>query len=250
MSLQYGQVIEGIGSAELAGVDEAHEDAQRSLPLAAPVVHAKMAAISLGRISEEPAVDPQADNDIAGAIAAIQRGERVTFERMAELFYDEYRRTAHDMMEWEPASLALDPLAAVNQVLDPFMTQDLRRLPCCEAYKRLNIAAVRTTRRVLVEDARRKKAAIQARDKDRVPLDDNPVSLEPFEVFLIDIDEVLSELDRVHKQQSLVLELWFFGDLSAREIELHLDLAGGVVESDIRTTKALVRARHLGERSS
>ena len=174
-------------------------------------------------------MNTKAENDIAGAIAAIQMGERLAFERMAELFYDEYCRTAHDMMEREPVSLTLDPLAAVNQVLDRFMTLGLQRLPYCEAYKKLYIAAAHTIRRVLVDGARGKQATIRAKNEDRVPPDDKPASLEPFDVFLMDIDDVLSELARVNKQQSLVLELWFFGDLSVREIELHLDLAGGVV---------------------
>jgi len=79
-------------------------------------------------------------------------------------------------------------------------------------------------RRILVEDARRRMTLRRGCDWARIPLDELHVASDATPETLISLHEALNELSTLHPIESQVVQLLFFGGLTAAEAgeTLHL----------------------------
>jgi RNA polymerase sigma-70 factor (ECF subfamily) len=87
-------------------------------------------------------------------------------------------------------------------------------------------------RRVLVDIARKRQTDRRGADAIRVPLDDVDAAVPPREADLVAIDLALERLAALDPRKAQVVELRFFGGLSADETAESLGVSVRTVHSD------------------
>jgi RNA polymerase sigma factor (TIGR02999 family) len=105
----------------------------------------------------------------------------------------------------------------------------------------LGIAA-RAMRQILVDHARRRKAAKRGKGESFVTLGDHADERSPDADTLISVDEALARLAAMDARLAKVVELRFFGGLSEEEIARTLDVTTRTVQRDWVKARAWLHA--------
>lgn len=98
--------------------------------------------------------------------------------------------------------------------------------------------AAQTMRRLLVEDARRRRAAKRGGALSVVPLDESVHGLPDEAVDVLALNDALDELARVDPEKSRLVELRFFGGLSNEELAEVLNVSVSTIEREWRVARA------------
>lgn len=150
------------------------------------------------------------------------------------LVYAELRRIASRRLRAERDDHTLQPTALVNEAWLRLM-----QLHSLELQNRVHFFALaaQAMRRVLVDHARRRRAARRGIDVDHLPLEDDLPSPMPPDR-LIALDEALDRLAALEPRHARVVELRYFGGLSVDEVAAMLGVSSGTVKRDWQTARA------------
>ena len=161
------------------------------------------------------------------------QGDGVAASTLVPLVYKELRRLAHHHLESERPDHTLQSTALVHEAYIRLVAG--RRV---ELQNRAHFIAVasRLMRQILVDYARTRRA--NKRDGGcRITfeyLDALPVQGD---AELVALDEALDELSRIDERQGKVVEMKFFGGLSAPEISRALRISRASVDRDWATAR-------------
>jgi RNA polymerase sigma factor (TIGR02999 family) len=97
-------------------------------------------------------------------------------------------------------------------------------------------------RQILVDYARRHKAAKRGAGATLMSLDDVQAASNPRSVDLLALDEALAKLAEVDPRKARAMELKFFGGLEMAEIASVLHISIKTVEKDVRLGAAWLRS--------
>jgi RNA polymerase sigma factor (TIGR02999 family) len=161
--------------------------------------------------------------------------------RLMALVQGELRRLAASYLRRERAGHTLQPTAVVNEAYLRLMPQ--RRVHWANRAHFFSIAA-KMMRRVLVDHARRKRAA----KRDAPPGDPTRLSrvADPAgrnDVDVISLHEALSDLAQLDARQAEIVELRFFGGLKIDEVAAALGISAATVKRDLTTATVWLRHR-------
>jgi RNA polymerase sigma factor (TIGR02999 family) len=157
-------------------------------------------------------------------LAKLQTGDAQALHAVFPLVYNELRRVAHRYLRNERADHTLQSTALVHEAYLRLEKQG------GEFKNREHFVAIcaQLMRQILVEYARSRKA--QKRDGGfRLSLSDGVPGKAP-SVDMIALDDALSELAKLDRQQSKIVELRFFGGLSIDETSRVLNLSPATVK--------------------
>ena len=162
-------------------------------------------------------------------------GEQRPMDRLLPLVYDELRRVAHRQLGRERAGHTLSTTALVHEAYLRLVDQTRARW-----VDRAHFFAVASgvMRRILVDYARRFRAAKRGGDAQHVDLDRAEVSLEQRSELLIDLDEALGRLAALNPRLSQVVEYRFFGGMTEEETAEALGVTDRTVRRDWIKAKA------------
>ena len=150
--------------------------------------------------------------------------------------YDQLRRIARSYMEREAPGRTLDPTALVHEAF-------LRLTDHATANAgHFRAAAATAMRHILVDEARRRGAARRGGGALRVTLIDSMVATAP-DIDVLALHESLAELEKLSTRRAKVVELRFFGGMSAAEAAEHLGIAVRTAEADWYVARAWLRRR-------
>ena len=153
------------------------------------------------------------------------------------LVYEELRRIARLFFRSQ-AAVTLQPTALVHEVFLRLAGRDAR---FADRTHFLSVAA-RATRQILVDQARRRHAQRRGGGAVRVTLTDAaPQPTGPDPVDVLALDEALQRLAVLSPRQARVMELVWFGGLSAAEVAAALDVSVSLVEKEGRMARAWLR---------
>ena len=186
---------------------------------------------------EADAAHEAAERETAAALDMLRRGAPEGMGQLIPLVYVELRRVAHRQLAAEPAGHTLSTTALVHEAYLRLAEQT--RTEWTSRAQFFGIAA-RVMRRVLVDYARRHRAARRGGAGLR------PVSLEDAEVGddadalivaargdeLLALDEALERLAAVDLRASRVVECRFFGGLTEAETAEALGVSQRTVAGD------------------
>jgi RNA polymerase sigma factor (TIGR02999 family) len=165
-----------------------------------------------------------------------RRGDADAMERLVRVIYAELRRMASGLMHFERPGHTLQPCDLVHEVLmRPLEVDTMAEVP---NHHCLFAAAAKAMCHVLIDHARRRRARKREGTRVRVPLDE---ALAYFEEQHLDVEAVHEALDRLalqHARPAQVVELRFFGGLTAPEVAEILDDSVTTVEGDWRFARA------------
>jgi RNA polymerase sigma factor (TIGR02999 family) len=181
------------------------------------------------------------EHDLTGLLQAWRAGDEKALEKLTPLVYSELHRAAANYMAGERSEHTLQTTALINEVylrLGAFQQVDWQNR--AQFY---GICA-QLMRRILVDFARSHRSQKRGRGAPALPLQEALiVSREP-DGDLIALDEALTELAAKDSRKCRVIELRFFGGLSAKETALVLQVSIETVMRDWRLAKAWL-LRHI-----
>jgi RNA polymerase sigma factor (TIGR02999 family) len=160
-------------------------------------------------------------------------GDEAALDALVPLVYRELRQVAHRYLRQERRDHTLQSTALVHEAYLRLKKQGKQEL---ENRAHFLAIAAQLMRQILVEYARRRKAA--KRDGgERLMLDDGSELFRKRSVDLIALDDALKELARLDARQSRVVELRFFGGLSTEETAAVLGISSATVKRDWATAR-------------
>lgn len=164
-------------------------------------------------------------------------GSREALDRLMPIVYDELRRQAARYLKHERQGHTLQTTALVHEAYVRLIDQAGVRW---QNRAHFFAIAAELMRRILVDHARKRRAAKRGGDGVRVTLTEAVPAAE-FNLDLIAVDEALTKLAAVDEQQARVVELRFFGGLNVEETAEVLGISDRTVKRDWSVAKAWIR---------
>ena len=179
-------------------------------------------------------------HDVTGLLRAWSAGDEQALDRLAPLVYAQLRRMARRYMSGEKPGHTLQSSDLVNEAYIRLL--DARQVSWQDRAHFFAVSA-NCMRRILVDFARsRHRVKRRGRSAeialDALSLDELPaVSAQPSSALLA-VDEALQALAAIDERKGRVVELRFFGGLTAAETAVVLDVSEETVLRDWKLAKA------------
>jgi RNA polymerase sigma factor (TIGR02999 family) len=172
---------------------------------------------------------PTASQRLTSVLQAWSAGDSEAAAELAKLVYPELHKIAQRCFQNERPGHTLQPTALVNEAY-----LRLVRLRNIRWEDRTHFFAVsaRFMRRILVEHARKRPRA------ERVELTEDTLISGVLDPDLVALDEALSALAQVDSRRAQVVEMRFFGGLTAEETASVLRISAPSVHRDWSLAKA------------
>jgi RNA polymerase sigma-70 factor (ECF subfamily) len=159
-----------------------------------------------------------------------------SLDELFQWLYKELRPIAKHYMAGERADATLQTTALIHEAYLRLKASDVK------VQSRLHFLRLvaRTMRRVLIDEARRKKREKYGGNWIRVSLSDGAGVIFP-RIDMIDFDRALDKLARLHERQATVIELRIFLCFSVEEVAAELGVSPRTVKGDTRVALAWLR---------
>ena len=173
---------------------------------------------------EIPAGTPP--GEVTRLLEAFDAGDSEALDRLVPLVYEDLRRMAHRQLDREGGGHTLQTTALIHEAY-----LKLAAGGTVSASSRAHFLAIaaRAMRQVLVDYARRRKAAKRGGGVISVTLGDAPQPADASAEDLLALDEALEQLDPRQRQ---VIECRFFGGMEEKDIAAALGLSERTVRRD------------------
>ncbi|MBP1624370.1 MAG: polymerase sigma factor [Acidobacteria bacterium] len=158
---------------------------------------------------------PQSSSqELTHLLLAWRQGEREALNRLIPVIYAELRRIAHSYIRGERRGNTLQTTALVNEAY-------LRLIDCSRVnwQNRAHFLAVsaQLMRRILIDYARSRGYQKHGGAMERISLKESQIVSAGRDPDLVELDEALQALAAVDARKSQVVELRFFGGMTAEE---------------------------------
>ena len=162
-------------------------------------------------------------NDVTRILSAFERGDPKAAEGLLPLVYDELRKLAAQRLAREKPGQTLQATALVHDAyLRLVGPEGARRW---EGRGHFFAAAAEAMRRIMVDNARRKRRPKHGGDRVRVPLNSITLPVEDRFHDLLALDEALDALARDEPVKAELVKLRYFAGLSVEEAAACLGIA-------------------------
>jgi RNA polymerase sigma factor (TIGR02999 family) len=189
-------------------------------------------------------VEQKASSEITQRLQEWRGGDRKALDSLLPLVYKELRRLAHFQLRNERADHTLQSAALVHEA---YLRLVGMNAPQWESRTHFFAIAAQLMRQILVDYARRHKAAKRGGSVCKVSLEDALVARQT-DVDVIALDDALQALARIDERQSRVVELRFFAGLSLEEISDALEVGPATVQRDWTAARAWLH-REMSKKS-
>lgn len=166
-------------------------------------------------------------------------GHEEALDRLLPQVHDELRRLAASYLRRERPDHTLQPTALVNEAFLKLVDQRAARWQNRAHF--FGIAA-QAMRRILVDYARAHAADKRGGAMRKVPLEDAGLAGPAVDVDLLALDEALTRLAALDRQQSRIVELRYFGGLTMEETAEVMRISPATVGREWRVAKAWLSA--------
>ena len=162
-------------------------------------------------------------SEVTRILSAIEQGDPLAAAELLPLVYDELRRLAAQRMAAEKPGQTLDATALVHEAY--LRLVDVEQAQHWNSRGHFFAACAEAMRRILVDNARRKKAEKHGGGLRRVNLDkEDALAAAPPEDLLA-LDEALEQLTRHDPRAAQVVRLHCFAGLTVEQAAEMLDLS-------------------------
>ena len=151
--------------------------------------------------------------EVTRLLGELGKGQKEAINQLLPLVYDELHRLARGYFRRERGEHTLQPTALVHEAYLRLVDQ---RAPMESRGHFLAVAATQM-RRILLDYARKHRAARRGGEGKQVMLEDTMAICEQQPVDMILLDVALDKLAALDQDQARLVELRFFGGLSVEE---------------------------------
>jgi RNA polymerase sigma factor (TIGR02999 family) len=150
--------------------------------------------------------------EITGILSAIEQGDPHASGQLLPLVYDELRRLAAQRLAQENPGQTLQATALVHEAF--LRLVDTEKVQHWNSRGHFFAAAAEAMRRILIEQARRKRRLKHGGDRKRVDFDEAlSIAADPSQELLA-LDEVLNRLEATDPLAAKVVKLRYFAGLT------------------------------------
>jgi RNA polymerase sigma factor (TIGR02999 family) len=178
-------------------------------------------------------------SEVTHILSAIEQGDPHAAEQLLPLVYDELRKLAAQRLAQEKPGQTLQATALVHEAY--LRLVDVARAQQWNSRGHFFAAAAEAMRRILVEQARRKKSIKAGGRRQRIQLDEGQLAAPNRVVDLIALDEALDRLAEHDHRKAEVVKLRYFAGMSIQQAAEALGIAESTADADWAYAKAWLR---------
>lgn len=168
-------------------------------------------------------------------LGEVKAGDKAALDRLVPLAYAELRRLADGYLRRERPDHTLQPTALVHEAYVRLVGQGQ---PDYRNRAHFFGVAAQLMRQILVDHARTRNAGKRGGGEARVPLEWAADASRSSPEMFLDLDDALKRLERQDARKARVIEMRFFGGLTAEETAEMLDVSVETVRRDLRLGQA------------
>jgi RNA polymerase sigma factor (TIGR02999 family) len=154
--------------------------------------------------------------DVTRILSAIEQGDTHAAQQLLPLVYDELRRLAAHKLAQETPGQTLQATALVHEAYLRLVDTD--KAQQWHSRGHFFAAAAEAMRRILVENARRKKRGKHGGQLQRLSLEDRDVPVQPPADDILALDDALTRLAETDPEAARVVQLHFFAGLPIEQV--------------------------------
>jgi RNA polymerase sigma factor (TIGR02999 family) len=166
-------------------------------------------------------------SDVTRILDRARQGDAKAAAELLPLVYEELRRLAAHKMAQEAAGQTLQATALVHEAWLRLVGDGQ---PRWQGRGHFFAAAAEAMRRILVENARRKRRLRHGGGQQRVGLEEADLVAQAEDDKLLQVDEALEDLAREDSVQAQVVKLRFFAGLKNEEVAESLGISAKTVQ--------------------
>jgi RNA polymerase sigma-70 factor (ECF subfamily) len=180
--------------------------------------------------------------EVTRLLGELGRGQKDAMNQLLPLVYDELHRLARGYFRRERGEHTLQPTALVHEAYIRLVDQ---KSPMDSRGHFLAVAATQM-RRILLDYARKHKAARRGGGGQQVLLEDTMAIVAQRPVDMIALDTALRKLAALDPKQSQLVELRYFGGLSVEETAEVMGVSPATVKRNWSSARAFLHREMTG----
>ena len=178
-------------------------------------------------------------SDVTRLLRQWSQGDREALNQLVPLMYAELRQLAHQRLRRESANPSVNTTGLVHDAYLKLV--DLRHAQFRDRAHFMAMAS-RVMRRLLIDQARARRAAKRGGGADEIELDEDIWLSDPQADALAELDDALKRLEALDPRQGQIVEQRYFGGLSLEETAEALDVSLSTVKRELRFAHAWLAA--------
>lgn len=167
-------------------------------------------------------------SDVTRILMAIEGGDRDAADHLLPLVYEELRKLATARLSHEKPGQTLQPTMLVHEAYVRLVDVDQPRL--WNGRGHFFGAAAEAMRRILVENARRKRSRKHGGDLRRLDVDVATAAIETAGEDLLSLDEALTRFERQWPDKARLVKLKYFAGLTTPEASRAMGVSTATAE--------------------
>jgi RNA polymerase sigma factor (TIGR02999 family) len=177
-------------------------------------------------------------NDVTRILSAIEQGDPQAAAQLLPLVYDQLRKLAARKLAREAPGQTLEATALVHEA---YLRLVGAHDPGWNSRGHFYAAAAEAMRRILVENARRKKSRKAGGEHRRVELSDVEPAVEDPRVDLLALDEALTQLEAKDRRKAELVKLRYFAGLTNEQAARALGISPSTADNDWAYARSWLR---------
>ena len=179
-------------------------------------------------------------SDVTHILNAIEQGDVRAVDELLPAVYDELRRLAAWKLSREKPGQTLQATALVHEAYIRLVGEEAQNW---RSRTHFFSAAAEAMRRILVDNARRKKSLRHGGKHQRVKPEDGDIAIEGCSEDIVALDEALCELAESEKMKADLVKLRYFAGLSMEQAAEVLGLSLTTAKRHWRYARAWLYSR-------
>jgi RNA polymerase sigma factor (TIGR02999 family) len=178
----------------------------------------------------------------------VKSGDKQALDKLVPVAYAELRRLADSYLRRERTDHTLQPTALVHEAYVRLVDQNQ---PDYRNRAHFFGVAAQVMRQILVDHARTRNAGKRGGGEAKIPLDSVAEASETHPEAFLDLDFALRKLEERDPRKARVIEMRFFGGLTADESAALLEVSVETIRRDLRLGQAWLQRElaRSGERT-
>lgn len=162
-------------------------------------------------------------SEVTRILSAIEQGDAHAADQLLPLVYDELRKLAAQRLAQENSGQTLQATALVHEAYLRLVGADPKQ--SWDSRNHFFAAAAEAMRRILVENARRKRGVKHGGDRHRQPLDPDCIAAPEVADDLLALDEALTRLAATEPKVAELVKLRYFAGLTIPQAATQLQIS-------------------------
>jgi RNA polymerase sigma factor (TIGR02999 family) len=168
-------------------------------------------------------------------LSEVKSGNKQALDQLIPIAYAELRRLADSYLRRERSDHTLQPTALVHEAYIRLVDQSQ---PDYRSRAHFFGVAAQVMRQILVDHARSRNAGKRGGGEAKISLDSVAEASSTNPESFLDLDRALQKLEETDARKARVIEMRFFGGLTAEESAGLLDVSPETVRRDLRLGQA------------